>query len=78
MPGGVVSDQSGRVRQLENLLDGYKAQLEAIAHDSRDLEDRLTQGAGLVKQSALDEALERTSQLTIGQPLLFPCLCVHG
>ena len=67
MPGGVVSDQSGRVKQLEGLLEGYKIQLEAIAHDSRDLEDRLTQGAGLVKQSTLDEATENISRLTAGQ-----------
>lgn len=67
MPGGVVSDQSGRVKQLEVLLEGYKSQLEAIAHDSRDLEDRLTQGAGLVKQSTLDEAQEKISQLTTGR-----------
>ena len=68
MPGGMISeDQSGRIRQLENLVETYKNELEGISRDSRDLEDKLTHGAGLVKQSALEEAQERIAQLERGE-----------
>ena len=41
----------------------YKAELEAISRDSRDVEQALTHGAGLVKLSALVEAEDRATQL---------------
>lgn len=66
MPGAIQGDQSGRVRQLEQLVDQYRSELDSVSRDSRDVEDRLTSGAGLVKQSALDEAIEKISRLTAG------------
>ena len=66
MPGGVgpsTGDQVARISQLEGLMDTYKAELEAISRDSRDVEAALTHGAGLVKQSALEEAERRIAQL---------------
>lgn len=67
MPGGgVFGDPSARVDQLERQIQLYKNELEAVARDSRDLEDRLTQGAGLVKQTMLDEAVERADTLQAG------------
>lgn len=70
MPGGVgpsAGDQAARISQLEGLVETYKADLEVISRDSRDVEAALTQGAGLVKQSTLEEAERRTSQLERGE-----------
>jgi mitotic spindle assembly checkpoint protein MAD1 len=62
-PGVFTGNQAARVAQLEKLVESYRSELEAISRDSRDLEERLTQGAGLVKQSALDEAQAKIAQL---------------
>lgn len=67
MPGGgAFGDPSARVDQLEKQIELYKAELDAVARDSRDLEDKLTQGAGLVKQTMLDKALARVEALHAG------------
>lgn len=69
MPGGVGpsnGDQAAKIHQLEALLGTYKEELEALSRDSRDVEAALTQGAGLVKQSALEEADGRIQQLERG------------
>jgi multidrug resistance efflux pump len=64
MPGGAsFGDQSARVKQLEGLV----AELEEIQRDSREVEDRLTKKAGLVPQSALDEAQGEISKLKAGE-----------
>ena len=68
MPGASATDQSRRIRQLEGLLKTYKSELDAISRDSRDVEARLTQGAGLVKQTDLEEAQASVSQLQTGEP----------
>lgn len=60
-------DQSARVKELESLIDTYKAELEAISRDSQEVEERITQGAGLVKQSELESAQSRIAQLQTGQ-----------
>ncbi|RXK40891.1 hypothetical protein M231_01739 [Tremella mesenterica] len=56
-------DQTAKVKQLEQLVEMYKAELESISRDSREVEERLAQGAGLVKQSALQAAEARVEQL---------------
>ncbi|ORX34031.1 mitotic checkpoint protein-domain-containing protein [Kockovaella imperatae] len=65
MPGGVSSsgDQSQKIRQLEELLKTYKTELDGMSRDSRDVEARLTQGAGLVKQTDLEESQARAERL---------------
>jgi len=64
MPGGLgSSDQSARIRQLEHLLKDYKTELESHSRDSRDLEEKIAKGQGLVKQSLLDEAETTISSL---------------
>ena len=68
MPGGVSSsDQSARVRQLESLLQTYKSEVEGISRDSKDVEARLTQGAGLVKQTDLEESQAEVERLRDGK-----------
>jgi len=64
MPGGLgSSDQSARVRQLEHLVKEYKTELESNARDSRDIEEKIAKGQGLVKQSVLDEAQSQIHSL---------------
>jgi mitotic spindle assembly checkpoint protein MAD1 len=58
------------VNYLEKQVKLYKAELEAVARDSRELEDRLTQGAGLVKQTMLDEAQTKADTLQAGTSTL--------
>lgn len=66
--GGVTSvDSSSRIKQLEKLVETYKAELDSMSRDSRDLEDRLTEGKGLVKQSLLEESQAKISQLESGE-----------
>lgn len=67
--GGTTAtgDQSARVKQLEQLVESLKSGIDSISRDSREVEERLTRGAGLVKQSSLDEATEKMSRLEIGQ-----------
>lgn len=60
-------DSSSRVKQLEKLVETYKAEIDSMSRDSRDLEDRLTEGKGLVKQSLLDESQTKISQLESGE-----------
>jgi multidrug resistance efflux pump len=68
MPGGAsFGDQSARVKQLEGLVETYRAELEEIQRDSREVEERLTKQAGLVPQSALDEAQGEISKLKAGE-----------
>ncbi|WOO77161.1 Spindle assembly checkpoint component mad1 [Vanrija pseudolonga] len=55
-------DSAARVTQLESLLESYKSQLEGLARDTRDVEDRVSRGAGLVKLSELEEAREAISR----------------
>ncbi|KAK1921723.1 spindle assembly checkpoint component Mad1 [Papiliotrema laurentii] len=64
MPGGVQSDQSARVKSLERLVSEYKERVESMSRDSSELEDRLIEGKGLVKQAKLDEAQARIDELT--------------
>jgi len=69
--GGLTSvDSSSRVKQLEKLVETYKAELDSMSRDSRDLEDRLTEGKGLVKQSLLDESQAKIGQLESGESLV--------
>jgi hypothetical protein len=64
MPGGLgSSDQSARVRQLESLVNQYKSELDSQSRDSRDLEDKIAQGQGLVKSSLLTESQDRITTL---------------
>lgn len=60
-------DQGQKVNQLEALVRIYKNELESLSRDSRDVEEKIAQGAGLVKQSALEEAQSRVSQLEAGE-----------
>jgi mitotic spindle assembly checkpoint protein MAD1 len=64
MPGAVQSDQSARVKSLERLVSEYKERVESMSRDSSELEDRLIEGKGLVKQAKLDEAQARIDELT--------------
>ena len=64
MPGGLrSSDQSARIRQLERLVQEYKNELESHSRDSRDIEEKIAKGQGLVKQAVLDEAQSRITSL---------------
>lgn len=63
----ITGDAAKRVADLQKLVDTYRTELEGISRDSRALEEQLTQGAGLVKQSLLDEATARISQLENGK-----------
>lgn len=67
MPGGLGSsdqNQTARIRQLESLVSTYKTELENMSRDSRDLEERLAKGAGLVNASLLEEAESRINSLS--------------
>lgn len=61
------SEQSGgdaaRVSQLEALVSTLQAQVDDFARDSRETEARVTKGAGLVKQTLLDDAEAKIAQL---------------
>jgi len=64
MPGGLgSSDQSARIRQLERLVQEYKNELESHSRDSRDIEEKIAKGQGLVKQAVLDEAQSQITSL---------------
>ncbi|OCF45761.1 mitotic spindle assembly checkpoint protein MAD1 [Kwoniella heveanensis CBS 569] len=65
MPGGVgsMADQSSKVAELESLVELYKNELDQISRDSRETEERIAQGKGLVKASDLEKAREKISQL---------------
>ncbi|KAK4688858.1 hypothetical protein P7C73_g1261, partial [Tremellales sp. Uapishka_1] len=58
-----TGDQSTKISKLETLVETYKSELESISRDSREVEERLTHGAGLVKQSALMAAEAKIAQL---------------
>ena len=57
------ADQSAQVAQLQRLVKTYRAELDAMARDSRETEAALTAGAGLVKISELESAQERIAAL---------------
>ncbi|WWD21649.1 hypothetical protein CI109_106135 [Kwoniella shandongensis] len=64
MPGGVgLGDQSAKVRELESLVELYKGELDKIARDSREVEEKIAKGMGLVKSVDLETAQGRISQL---------------
>lgn len=64
MPGGLgSSDQSGRIRQLESLVAQYKTELDSQSRDSRDLEEKIAQGQGLVKSTLLAESQNTITSL---------------
>jgi mitotic spindle assembly checkpoint protein MAD1 len=64
MPGGLgSSDQSARIRQLESLVTQYKSELDSQSRDSRDLEEKIARGQGLVKSSLLTESQNRIATL---------------
>lgn len=56
-----------RVKELESLLQSYKTTLEEIHRDSRDAEERIAKGMGLVKSQDLDKAQDKISQLEEGK-----------
>ncbi|KIR26325.1 mitotic spindle assembly checkpoint protein MAD1 [Cryptococcus deuterogattii LA55] len=57
------SNDPERVKELESLVQSYKTTLEEIHRDSRDAEERIAKGMGLVKSQDLDKAQEKISQL---------------
>ncbi|WVR04777.1 hypothetical protein IAU60_001789 [Kwoniella sp. DSM 27419] len=63
MPGGVIGDQSSKVAELESLVELYRNELEAMSRDSREVEDRIAKGQGLVKSSELETAWATIEQL---------------
>ncbi|WRT64613.1 uncharacterized protein IL334_001546 [Kwoniella shivajii] len=63
MPGGVISDQTAKVSELESLVELYKSELNKISRDSRETEERIAKGMGLVKSSDLEEAKKKIEQL---------------
>ncbi|WVF69623.1 hypothetical protein IAT40_004401 [Kwoniella sp. CBS 6097] len=65
MPGGVAAmgDQSSKIAELESLIELYKNELDQISRDSRETEERIAQGMGLVKASDLEKAREKVAQL---------------
>lgn len=54
---------AARVGQLEALVSTLQAQVDDFARDSRETEARVTKGAGLVKQTLLDEAEAKIAEL---------------
>jgi mitotic spindle assembly checkpoint protein MAD1 len=69
-PAGGSSDSTANVHKLQNLVNTYKAEIEAMERDSRGAEERLAKGAGLVKAAALKEAQERGNKLESGMCIL--------
>ncbi|KAK8847559.1 hypothetical protein IAR55_005418 [Kwoniella newhampshirensis] len=64
IPGGVgLGDQGAKVQELESLVDFYKSELDKIARDSREIEEKIAKGMGLVKSSDLETAHQQMSQL---------------
>jgi mitotic spindle assembly checkpoint protein MAD1 len=64
MPGGLGSpDQSARIRRLESLVSQYKSELDSQSRDSRDLEEKIAQGQGLVKSSLLTDSQNQIATL---------------
>lgn len=61
------SNDPERVKELESLVQSYKTTLEEIHRDSRDAEERIAKGMGLVKSQDLDKAQEKISQLEGGK-----------
>lgn len=55
------------VKELESLVQSYKTTLEEIHRDSRDVEERIAKGMGLVKSQDLDKAQDKISQLEEGK-----------
>ncbi|EAL18454.1 hypothetical protein CNBJ0960 [Cryptococcus deneoformans B-3501A] len=64
-----------RVKELESLVQSYKTTLEEIHRDSRDAEERIAKGMGLVKSQDLDKAQEKISQLEEGKGSSFYLTC---
>lgn len=60
-------DSAARVQHLESLVETYKAELEGMSRDSREAEDRLAKGAGMVQASDLAEAEEVIKGLEDGE-----------
>lgn len=65
--GSTTSDQTARIHQLEALVETLEHNLEGMSRDSREMEERITQGAGLVKQTELDTAQARIAELQAGK-----------
>ncbi|WWC59638.1 uncharacterized protein I303_102197 [Kwoniella dejecticola CBS 10117] len=63
MSGSGVQDQSAKVTELERLVEMYKSELDGMSRDSRETEQRIAKGMGLVKSSDLQEAKEKIEQL---------------
>jgi mitotic spindle assembly checkpoint protein MAD1 len=61
--GSSGGGDAAHVQRLESLLETYRAEIEGLSRDSRDVEDRVTRGAGLVKADELAAAQERTRAL---------------
>lgn len=61
------SSDPKRVKELESLVQSYKTTLEEIHRDSRDAEERIAKGMGLVKSQDLDKAQDKISQLEEGK-----------
>ncbi|WVQ79902.1 hypothetical protein IAT38_002002 [Cryptococcus sp. DSM 104549] len=61
--GTSAEDQGVRVTELESLVELYKSELEKVSRDSRDVEEKIAKGMGLVRSTDLDSAKEMISQL---------------
>lgn len=56
-----------KLRTLEACVEEYKAQLDSLQAEARNVETRIALGAGLVKASELDDARARVSELENGE-----------
>ncbi|WVW78266.1 hypothetical protein I302_100219 [Kwoniella bestiolae CBS 10118] len=67
MPGAVtpITDQSAKVSELEGLVELYRSELDKISRDSRETEERIAKGMGLVKSQDLDEARDKIGRLEL-------------
>lgn len=59
-------DGHGDTAALERLVQTYKSELESMARDTKEVEEKLVQGAGLVKAEMLEQAQGRVEQLERG------------
>jgi mitotic spindle assembly checkpoint protein MAD1 len=67
MPGGLGAsdqDQAATIRQLESVIETYKHTLSTLSRDSRELEEKLAKGAGLVDATLLEEAESKAESLS--------------
>lgn len=78
MPGGVSfgnSNDAARATRAEKLAEMYRAELDGMKRDSQEMEERITQGAGLVKQTLLDEANAQVESLKAGKSVRMTTRC---